>query len=231
MITAPIPYEFNQHPIRVLDYDGEPWFVAADAIAVLGIGQTYDAVRGLDEDQKGTDTIRTPGGDQQLSIVSESGLYMLVFRSRKPEAHAFRRWIASDVLPQIREFGKYEMADPSWEQLEDTPSRDFVPMSQAVIYIFQGWGRSWTVGQFRELLRIANVFRENGERRSQWMRALHLLPPEHQDGSSPKRHKVNAGYLGALVNRIDDTRRDLERVGVQLSLEFPDPRALTEDDE
>ncbi|MEH3142475.1 MAG: BRO family protein [Mycobacterium kyogaense] len=87
--------------------DGEPRFVAADLCALLDVGRTHDAVRGLDADEKGAETIRTPGGDQEMTVVTEAGMYALILRSRKPEAKAVRRWITHDVLPAIRRTGSY----------------------------------------------------------------------------------------------------------------------------
>ena len=102
-----IPFNFKNTSVRVINRDGEPWFVASDVAKILELGRTHDAVRGLDDDEKGTDSIRTPGGEQQLSIVSESGLYSLVLRSRKPEAKAFKRWVTHEVIPNIRKTGSY----------------------------------------------------------------------------------------------------------------------------
>lgn len=56
----------------------------------------------LDDDEKGTNSIRTPGGKQEMIIVNEPGLYSLVLGSRKPEAKAFKRWITHEVIPAIR---------------------------------------------------------------------------------------------------------------------------------
>jgi anti-repressor protein len=106
--------------VRTILIDGEPWFVAMDVCRVLDIGRTHDAVRGLDPDERGTDTIRTPGGDQQVSIVSEAGLYALIMRSRKKEARAFRRWITHEVLPSIRRTGAYSAPQRAVPAL-DTP--------------------------------------------------------------------------------------------------------------
>ena len=101
-------FENNQFgEIRTLSVDGEPWFVAGDVCRALGIGDTQSALRRLDEDEKGKDSIRTPGGNQELLIVSESGLYSLVLGSRKPEAKLFKRWITHEVIPAIRKTGVY----------------------------------------------------------------------------------------------------------------------------
>lgn len=94
--------------IRTVQKDGEPWFVAADVCRALEIKDTYSAVSRLDDEEKGTDSISTPGGMQIMSIVNEYGLYGLVFGSRKKEAEEFKRWIRREVLPSIRKTGGYQ---------------------------------------------------------------------------------------------------------------------------
>lgn len=79
--------------------------MAKDVCEVLGLGNVTEALRGLDEDEKGVHIIDTPGGKQEMTIISESGLYALVFRSHKPEAHAFSKWVRGDVLPTYRQKG------------------------------------------------------------------------------------------------------------------------------
>jgi prophage antirepressor-like protein len=99
------------HEVRMMLLDGEPWFVARDVCAVLGISNGRDAVSRLDEDGVGTaDVIDSMGRSQRASVVSEPGLYELIFQSRKVEAKAFRRWVTNDVLPTIRRTGRYEVA-------------------------------------------------------------------------------------------------------------------------
>lgn len=105
------PFEFpgTGQQLRTLTIAGEPWFVASDVCAVLEIAQPASSLRLLDDDEKGVHTMHTPGGDQQVSIVNEPGLYSLVLRSRKPEAKAFKRWITHDVLPALRKTGIYSV--------------------------------------------------------------------------------------------------------------------------
>jgi anti-repressor protein len=98
----------NQFTVRVMDRDGDPWFVAADVCRALDIGDTSMAVSRLDEDERGTSTIGTLGGPQGMAIVSEPGLYSLILTSRKPGARRFKRWVIHDVLPQIRKTGAYK---------------------------------------------------------------------------------------------------------------------------
>ena len=100
-------FDFNQSPVRVIDQGGQPWFVAKDVCQVLEIGNSRDAVAQLDEDEKGVGITDTLGGAQKIQTVSESGLYALIFKSRKAVAKAFRKWVTSEVLPEIRRNGAY----------------------------------------------------------------------------------------------------------------------------
>ena len=93
--------------IRTIEQNGEPWFVAADVCRALDIGNPSMAVERLDDDEKGISTIDTRGGKQRMAIINEPGLYSLVLGSRKPEAKAFKRWIAHEVIPAIRKHGGY----------------------------------------------------------------------------------------------------------------------------
>lgn len=103
-------FDFKGASLRTLtDKAGEPWFVAKDVCDILELGNTTNALRALDEDEKTNFTncnVAQNGGRAPL-IISEPGLYKLVMRSRKPEAKEFQRWVTHDVLPQIRKTGGY----------------------------------------------------------------------------------------------------------------------------
>ena len=110
----------NFGQIRVIMKDDAPWFVAKDVCECLGIDQS-SGIRNLDDDEKGLHTVQTPGGPQNLSAISESGLYSCILRSRKPEARAFKRWITHDVIPSIRKTGSYSLQQiPKLEQYLET---------------------------------------------------------------------------------------------------------------
>ena len=112
-------FEFEQNDVRTItDEHGEPWFVARDVCDVLELSDTSMAIRHLDEDEKGTSNVCTPGGTQQVSVISESGLYALIMRSNKPQAKPFRKWVTSEVLPAIRKTGGYITAQP-----DETPEQ------------------------------------------------------------------------------------------------------------
>ena len=120
-----IPFEFESHALRVnLDAAGQPWFVAADVCAALELPETHKAIARLDDDEKGRNSIPTPGGQQEMSVVNESGLYNLVLGSRKPEAKRFKRWITHEVLPSIRKTGAY--ASPMSVTALPAPTQDRV---------------------------------------------------------------------------------------------------------
>ena len=97
-----------------LDDGGNPWFVAVDVCAALDLGNASEALRNLEADEK--ITLSNPEGNPRAGIphvfsaVSEPGLYSLIFRSRKPEAKAFKRWVTHEVIPAIRKTGQYQNA-------------------------------------------------------------------------------------------------------------------------
>jgi prophage antirepressor-like protein len=106
--NAPTVFKFQEnHQLRVVSINGEPWFIAADVCKVLDISNNRDAFSRLDDDEKGVGLIDTLGGRQKASLVNESGLYSLILGSRKPEAKPFKRWVTHEVLPAIRKTGRY----------------------------------------------------------------------------------------------------------------------------
>jgi prophage antirepressor-like protein len=106
-----VAFNFESRKVRmVMDALMEPWFVAADVCAALDLPETHKAIARLDDDEKGRNSIPTPGGHQEMSVVNESGLYNLVLGSRKPEAKRFKRWVTHEVLPSIRKTGSFASA-------------------------------------------------------------------------------------------------------------------------
>lgn len=102
--------------VRALNDNEAYWFVATDVCSALELDRT--AVRRLDADEKGVRSMHTLGGDQNLTFVSEAGLYSLVLGSRKPEAKAFKRWITHEVIPSIRKTGGYIAGQESMSDSE-----------------------------------------------------------------------------------------------------------------
>ena len=106
-MTEIATFSFESLQVRTVDADGAVWFVAADVCDALGLDDTSKTCSRLDDDERGTNTVRTPSGDQQMLVISESGLYSLILTSRKAEARKFKRWVTSEVLPSIRKTGSY----------------------------------------------------------------------------------------------------------------------------
>lgn len=103
-----IEHSFRGCGVRTVMKDGEPWFVAADVCSVLEQPNVSQVSARLDDDEKGVANVETLGGAQTMSVVNESGIYNLIFTSRKPQAKAFRRWVTGEVLPAIRRTGRYD---------------------------------------------------------------------------------------------------------------------------
>lgn len=106
--TNVIPFKFDQREVRTVILGDQPWFVASDVSAALLYSEASAMTRHLDEDEKGLSIVQTLGGDQELLVINESGLYSAILRSRKAEAKRFKKWVTAEVLPAIRKHGRYE---------------------------------------------------------------------------------------------------------------------------
>lgn len=109
-MNHPIHRTFENHNVRVLVIQGEPWFVASDVALALLYREAKDMTRNLDDDEKGTHIVGTPGGSQHMTTINESGLFSAILRSRKPEAKRFKKWVTSEVLPSLRKHGSYSIS-------------------------------------------------------------------------------------------------------------------------
>ena len=122
-MTTPSLFTYADTPVRVLDVDGEPWFVAADIAKILGYATAKDMTRRLDDEDKGGRSVPTLGGDQTMTTISEPGLYVAVLGSQVPGARDFKRWVTHEVLPTIRKTGTYQqpktLAERSVELIQD----------------------------------------------------------------------------------------------------------------
>jgi len=103
-------FQFGDQPLRTVMVGGEPWFVAADVARLLGYRMASDMTRRIDPEDRGTRSVRTPSGEQAMTVISEAGLYAAILGSQVPGAREFKRWVTHVVLPQIRRTGRYEVA-------------------------------------------------------------------------------------------------------------------------
>lgn len=106
------------------DANGEPWFVAADIAKALGYRMASDMTRRLDDDERGTRSVRTPSGKQFMTVITEAGMYSAILGSKVEGAKRFKRWVTHEVLPSIRKDGGYMVAK------DETPEQT---MARAVL--------------------------------------------------------------------------------------------------
>lgn len=191
--------------------DDEPMFVASDVAKILGYRMASDMTRRLEEDEKGTRSVRTPGGEQQMAVITEPGLYSAILGSRVPEARAFKRWVTHEVLPALRRDGGYMVAR------DETPEQT---MARAVLLAQQ------TIDRQRS--RIAGLEAENEEMRPKALFADAVAASDgtcligefakmlRQNGVDIGQNRLFAmlredGYLGKVgQNRNVPTQRSME---------------------
>ena len=182
-----IPFDFEGQLFRSLLIDGEPWFVAIDVCNVLEIANARDAVSRLDDDERQMVDLNTVGltdgmpGNPNTNIVSESGLYALVFTSRKPAAKRFRKWVTSEVLPALRKHGHYQM-----------PERDPAPRPGAAEMVQREW-EGWL-----SAVREARLVHGTTAARRIW--AQSPLPP--LGGEPPAQEAENIDDSSQIVSFI-----------------------------
>tara|TARA_R110002020_G_scaffold474099_3_gene704537 strand:+ start:7980 stop:8789 length:810 start_codon:yes stop_codon:yes gene_type:complete len=139
----------DKDEFRVMDRNGEPWFVLSEVCMKLGIANASDAATRLDDDEKDTIGITdTIGRRRNTQIINESGLYSLILTSRKTEAKRFKKWITSEVLPAIRKTGSYEGKTPAFikrfnENWDRVDTGYFSVISELTTRL---WGRLEMVG-------------------------------------------------------------------------------------
>ena len=91
--------------VRVVEKDGQPWWVLKDVCSALGLRNPTIVASRLDDDEVTKFNLGSLSGVS--NIISESGLYAVILRSNKPQARTFRKWITADVIPSIRIHGAY----------------------------------------------------------------------------------------------------------------------------
>lgn len=202
---------YKDHPVRIVEQDGDTWFIAKDVADILGYSNTAHMTRRLDEDEKGETKMDTLGGAQVLSTINESGLYHAAFGSSKDEAKDFRRWVTYDVLPSIRRTGSYTAAKPEPKNLTlDDELKGYI----------------------RDLLSASTNFARQCSRLSERNSYLEQFAPKADYGEEnvlgQPRYQKRRGYF--VSNRgADVCKRDPEKYGYQQDLFYDRlPQILTE---
>lgn len=109
-------FKNEEFEVRTVEINGEPWFIGKDVTNILGYQNgSRDINRHVDEEDKGSTEMVSPGGVQQMTIINESGLYSLILGSKLPSAKRFKHWVTSEVLPAIRQNGVYMTDDKAYD--------------------------------------------------------------------------------------------------------------------
>ena len=191
------------------DEKGEVFFVGKDVAEVLGYSDSRKAIRvHVDEEDKGVGEMATPGGKQRVILINESGLYSLILSSKLPSAKAFKRWVTSGVLPQIRKTGGYiPTRDEKGKELSpeevlarahqivgrtlrllNGPNCDCLTATQ----VAESWGMD--VHSFNSLLRRMGIQYKRG---GGW----HLTPELEGRGLAETRHFLYYSLMGEPRSR------------------------------
>jgi anti-repressor protein len=110
---TPFAFPATGQPVRTVTVDGQPWFVGRDVALALGYSNPRDALaKHVPAHHKGMSRIATPSGDQDVTVISEAGMYRLIMRSNAELAERFQEWVTAEVLPAIRRTGSYGLAIP-----------------------------------------------------------------------------------------------------------------------
>ena len=111
-------FNFENHEVRSLLLNNEPWFVGKDVAEVLGYERADNAIRNhIDKEDKLMHQISASGQNRNMTIINESGLYCLVLSSKLPSTKKFKRWVTSEVLPALRKTGQYQVKELSGQEL------------------------------------------------------------------------------------------------------------------
>lgn len=113
-------FQFDSQEIRFVEIDGIPYVVGIDVARVLGYADPSKTISTkVNKEYKGLTKMVTPGGNQDVTCVSEAGIYQLIFGSKLESAERFRRWVFEDVLPTIRQTGSYQLStsEPTPDQI------------------------------------------------------------------------------------------------------------------
>ena len=206
-------FNFDNNNVRVILKDGNPWFVAKDICSVLGLSNVSQSLAILDDDERGiisNDTIEEQSFTKYtILIISESGFYNLVLSSRKPEARAFKKWVTSIVLPEIRKTGNFsatqynvpttyaqalrELADKS-EQAEKMKQQ--LEEQKPAVEFFEAVTSS---GDTMDMMSVAKILGIGRNRLFAFLREEKILIKDADN--LPYQQYIDAGYFKVIEQR------------------------------
>lgn len=204
--------------VRTVNFDGEPWFVAADVARILGYRMASDMTRRLDDDEKGTHSARTPGGEQEMAVISEAGLYAAILGSQVAGARAFKRWVTHEVLPAIRRAGSYAVqpqhvipasfADAL--ELAARQAREIEAQAVQIAELEPDAARAEQLAETEGLALVGTVAKRFGLRPGKLREFLYDQRVLIRDGSrrnEPMANYMDAGYFKVDVREVGEPPR------------------------
>lgn len=224
-------FEFRGQELRMILQEGEPWFVARDCTDILDLDRT--AIRRLEEDEKAVYSMHTLGGNQSVSIINESGLYELIFASRKLEAKMFKKWLKQEVLPSIRKHGAYltpnalrqAIADPSFTigllQALDTERQEKQQLQTQILVDkpFTNFGKivsnstgAISVGAFAKMMFDKHGIKMGRNKMFEWLRDNGYLIKQGREFNNPKQTYIEQGLFDVKPTIVSRTEGDVERL-------------------
>lgn len=222
---------FNHQMLRVIENNNQPWFVAKDVAEILDYSETSQMTRYLDDDE--TMSVKLTGMNMYSTLISESGLYSAVLRSRKPEAKQFKRWITHDVIPSIRKHGAYMTPEKIEEALmnpdtiiklatnlkEEQEKRKQAEYQLQIDKPYSTFGKAVSnstaainIGAFAKMLYDEHNLQIGRNRLFAWLRQKGYLIKSGRERNQPKQQYVEQGLFDTRVALISRTEGDVESV-------------------
>lgn len=198
---APMILDYEGHRVRFVGTPEIPEWVAQDACAILGIENVSQALADFDDDEKGICTVYRVTGNQRLLTVYESGLYKLIFKSRKPAAKKFQKWVSKEVLPSIRKYGVYPPPENSTYEIT------LKPYTSRLVWI-PHVRRKLPKGYWCVFIEGAEI----------------LLSVEHVLGPAELEMREYDLLDGSIGRRWSDFRQDKPWMGARVNYEYTFPK-------
>ena len=187
-------FEYGKSKVRVVIKNGEPWFVARDICDILELTNITDTLKRVDKDDLDTtEVIDSIGRKQQVYIVSEPGLYVLVFESRKPEAKQFKKWVTHEVLPTIRQTGQY-VAGYKIPQTYPEALRlaaDLAEQNQKLLPKAEQYDKFICGENYQDMNTVAKALGTGRNRLFRFLRERKIL----MQNNTPYQQYIDAGYF------------------------------------
>lgn len=210
-------FNYGESRVRTVIIDGNPWFVAKDVCDILGIVNHKDAVSRLNNSMKDGVGIADPIGRMQVTtIISEAGVYKLIFQSRKPEAEKFADWVASEVLPAIRKTGMYSVEqrrlprnykEALQELLIEVEKNEILERENKMLAPMAENYRYFLEGEAMDIEQVAKALNFKGVGRNKLFAILrgwkHLTGGKSGYKNLPMQQYVDAGYYEVIWKTVE----------------------------